>query len=191
MVFSLLPIPQTSLPSIYLGVPLFFGNFRHVFFNKMLDSFRTRLAGWKNKCLSFAGRLILVKHALSSISLHISLVIPILCKTCLQMERLMRNLLWSANPDKLSSNLIRWETVCLPKSDGGLGLRRVKEVNETCLMKLGWSAASADSLWAKWFRTRYFKRSSIWDEGILRVAHALGKGFDFYLPTSSKIANGF
>lgn len=161
MMSSLLPIPQASLPSIYLGVPLFFGNSRHAFFNEMLDSFRTRLTRWKTKCLSFARRLILVKHVLSSISLHISLVIPIPNITCLQMERHRRNFLWSANPDKLSSNLITWETVCLPKSEGGLGLFRVKEVNEACLMKLGWSAASADSLWAEWFRTRYFKRSSI------------------------------
>ena len=93
MVSSPIPIPQSSLPSVYLRVPLFFGGSRHVFFIKMLDSIRSRLVGWKSKCLSFAGRLIMVKHVLPSTYLHISLVIPIPSKTCLQIERLLRNFL--------------------------------------------------------------------------------------------------
>lgn len=103
------------------------------------------------------------KHVLSSISIHISLVIPIPSKTGLQMERLMRNFLWSANSKKRCSNFIRLETVCLPKFEGGLGLRSVKEVNDAYLMKVGWTAARADFLWAEWFKPRYFNRSSIWD----------------------------
>lgn len=35
-----------------------------------------------------------------------------------------------------------WEVLCLPKFEGGLGLRKVKEFNEACLLKLGWSAIS-------------------------------------------------
>ena len=113
MVSELLPISQASLPSIYLGVPFFIGTSRHSHFNHLLDSIRARLDGWKAKCLSFAGRLILVKHMLSSIPLHISLVIPIPSKTCLQIERLMRNFLWSSSYDNKMSNFVNWEkSVC-------------------------------------------------------------------------------
>ena len=160
MIKGLLHIPQALLPSTYLGVPIFLGSSRHSHFNLILDSIRSRLAGWKFKCLSFAGRLIMVKHVLSSIPLHISLAIPIPSKTCPQIERLMRNFLWLVSPEKMCS-LVNWETVCLPKTEGGLGLRRVKDFNEACMMKLGWSAVSIDSLWAGWFCARYFRRSSI------------------------------
>ena len=98
------------------------------------------------KCLSFVGRLILVKHVLSSIPLHISLAIPVPRKTSFLIESLMRNFLWFASSEKQRSNLVNWDLVCLPKTEGGLGLRRVKEFNEACLFKLGWSAASSDSL---------------------------------------------
>ena len=104
----------------------------------------------------------MVKHILSSIPLHISLAIHIPSKICLQIERLMGNLLWSANPERTRSNLVKWEIVCLPKSEGGLGLRRVKEFNEACMLKLGWYTVTADYLWAKWFRARYIRCSSIW-----------------------------
>ena len=56
-----------------------------------------------------------------------------------------------------SNNLVRWETVCFPRSEGGIGLHRVNEFNEACLLKLDWSASSIDSLWANWFCVRYFR----------------------------------
>ena len=77
----------------------------------------------------------------------------------------MRNFLWSGSSETTRSNLVKWETVCLLKQEGGLGLRRTKEFNEACLVKLGWSAATLDSLWAIWFHARYFKESSIWFSG--------------------------
>lgn len=111
----LIPIPKASLPSTYLGVPLFFGSSRHFHFNRMLDSLRAMLERWKTKYLSFARRLILVKHVLSSIPLHISLVILIPSKTCNLIESLMRNFRWSANSERKRSHMVRWETIYLPK----------------------------------------------------------------------------
>ena len=69
MVSSLLQINQATLPSVYLGIPLFISSARHLHFQKVMDSIRLRLVGWKTKCISFAGRLILVRHVLSSIHL--------------------------------------------------------------------------------------------------------------------------
>lgn len=106
--------------------------------------------------------LILVKHVLSSRPLHIALVIPLSSKTFLQIEWLMRNLLWSVDPIKSGSNYVRWETICLPKSEGGMGLRRLKELKKACLLKLGWSAVTKTSLWAKWFSAKYCRGNSIW-----------------------------
>ena len=87
-----------------------------------MDSISSRLFGWKAKCLSFVGRLTLVKHVLSTIPIHISLVLPLPSGTSLLLERLMRNFLWSSNPEKQGTNFIRREKVCLPKPEGGLGL---------------------------------------------------------------------
>ncbi|XXG42272.1 hypothetical protein AAC387_Pa01g2591 [Persea americana] len=100
MVSGLLQINPATLPSVYVGVPLFFGSARHGYFNKIMDFFSLRVSGWKAKCFSFAGRLILVKHVLSSIPIHISLVLPLHSRTRLLLERLMRNFIWSFNPAK-------------------------------------------------------------------------------------------
>ena len=106
MIIGLLPIPRASLTLVYLGVPIFFGTSRHSHFTQILDSIRARLDGWKAKCLSFAGRLIMVKHVLSSIHLHISLVTPIPRKTSLQIDCLLKNFLWSSSSEKKRSNMV-------------------------------------------------------------------------------------
>ena len=42
--------------------------------------------------------------------------------------------------------MVKWVQVCLSKVEGGLGLWRVKEFNEACLLKMGWLAATFDTL---------------------------------------------
>ena len=117
----------------------------------------------------------MIKHVLSSIPLHISLVIPIPNKTSLQIERLMRNFLWSSSSDKKRSNLVKWGLPCVRKNEGGLGLCRVKEFNDACLLKLGWTAATSDSLWATWFRGRYFRNSPICFSGNPKAGSCIWK----------------
>ena len=107
MISKIIPITRASLPSVYLGVHLFFGTSRHSHFNQLLDSIRARLNWWKAKCPSFIGRLIMVKHVLSSIPLYISPVIPIPSKTILQIERLMHKFLWSSSSEKKRSNMVK------------------------------------------------------------------------------------
>lgn len=189
----LIPIPKTSLRTTYLGVPLFFGSSRHFHFNRMLDSLRAMLERWKTKYLSFARRLILVKHVLSSIPLHISLVILIPSKTCNLIESLMRNFRWSANSERKRSHMVRWETIYLPKLEGGLGLPRIKELNEACMLYLGWFAATSDSTWARWFRYRYFRSSSIWNPSNPVAGSCIWKrikALSFFLQRDSKCILG-
>lgn len=60
----------------------------------------------------------------------------------------MKNFLWSAETTRSRRNFIRWQVVCLPTEEGGLGIRRLQEQNEVSFLKLGWQAASSHSLWA-------------------------------------------
>ena len=58
---------------------------------------------------------------------------------------------------------IRWEYVCLPKEEGGLGLRRVKDSNDATVMKHIWNMFyRKDSLWVAWVQRIYLKQGSLW-----------------------------
>ena len=159
---SILAIPQSHLPSTYLGIPLFLGSLRHKHFTKLLNFLRSRLDGWKMKSLSFTGRLVLVRNVLASIPLHISKAIPIPIRTCLQIEKTMRKFLWSSNSTSSKGHIVRWDIICLPMKEGGLGIRRVSEINDASMLRLGWEAVITSFLWATWFKKRCFKNFSIW-----------------------------
>lgn len=146
-----------NLPCRYLGAPLLLRCPRKTHFEDLLASIKARLGGWKAKGLSFADRLVLIKHVLSSMPLHIAMVRPLLKSTCHSIKRLMRNFLWSRSEDKQRSHYVNWKRICLSKQERGLGIRYLSEVTNACLLKLGCRAISSFGLWASWLCSRYLK----------------------------------
>ena len=74
--------------------------------------------------------------------------------------------MWSGlqlNPNKAK---VSWDEICIPKKEGGLGLRSLREANEVSSVKLIWRLLSSqDSLWVKWTRMNLLKRESRWSMG--------------------------
>ncbi|GJX38722.1 RNA-directed DNA polymerase, eukaryota, reverse transcriptase zinc-binding domain protein, partial [Tanacetum coccineum] len=59
-----------KLPFLYLGLPIGINMGRIENWNIMVDKFKSKLADWKAKMISFGGRLTLVKSVLGSLSLY-------------------------------------------------------------------------------------------------------------------------
>ena len=56
-----------DFPIKYLGVPLHFTNLRKEDLQPIVDKIIKRIAGWKGRLLSYAGRLVILKACLASI----------------------------------------------------------------------------------------------------------------------------
>ena len=57
----------------------------------------------------------------------------------------------------------RWESVCLPKEEGGLGPRRVKDSNDASVMKHIWNLLyRKDFLSVAWVQKIYLRQGSLW-----------------------------
>ncbi|KAF6141407.1 hypothetical protein GIB67_021223 [Kingdonia uniflora] len=114
-------------------------------------------------------------------------------------ERIINNFLWSGDPVKKKFLTIKWAKVCKHPSEGGIGIKSLKDINIAMLMKLGWAFLSDHEPWAKFLQakfqnkegllTQYYKNSSIWTglkEAIVTVnAHSKwingsGKNTDFW-----------
>ena len=158
---SILSIQESTSMLRYLGVPVVFGTPKRHHFSPSIDSIYAKLLDWKANSLSFAGRLILIKHVLSSIPIHNVDGPPIPASTCNQIERLMGNFLWPGNASSLKLNYVNWAIVCLPKIEGGLGIMKIADINNACFIKFGWQTTNENSLWALWFKECYFKKNTI------------------------------
>ena len=72
--------------------------------------------------------------------------------------------LWSGSPNVTSREKIAWEEVCLSYEEGGLGIRRVKEVTTVFGLKLIWKLfSSSHSLWVKWVKHHLLRHETLWD----------------------------
>nr|XP_043613006.1 uncharacterized protein LOC122584974 [Erigeron canadensis] len=55
-------------------------------------------------------------------------------------------------------------TICLPKSEGGLGIRIIADVNKALMLNHVWSILNnRESLWVKWIHSYRLKARSLWD----------------------------
>lgn len=59
-------------------------------------------------------------------------------KKCIKdIQRLQRKFVWGDTDTKRNYHALNWDTVTLAKSDGGLRLRDLEVMNQSCIMKLG------------------------------------------------------
>ena len=80
-----------------------------------------------------------------------------------KIEQLFSSFLWAENLGNSRQAKVRWDSISLPKEEGGLGLRRIKDSNDTNVMKQIWNLFyRKDSLWVAWVRRLYLRRGSLW-----------------------------
>ena len=87
---------RKQFPVRYLGAPLFIGRAKEVYYSDLCQKVLNTVLSWKSRLLSFGEKLILIKHVLSSIPIHL-LVVGVMPKGVFRMlERLCVDFLWGA-----------------------------------------------------------------------------------------------
>ena len=125
LAFAVEPIgcQLAQFPCRYLGLPLSDGRLKRNDFQFLLDKFMKKLAGWKAKWISMAGRLTLVNVVLSALPAYQLIAIFHPKWLIRQIDKLRRAFLWSAESSVSGGKcLVNWRTCCLPKQLGGLGI---------------------------------------------------------------------
>ncbi|CAH9139232.1 unnamed protein product [Cuscuta epithymum] len=151
----LLHMTRTSLPMKYLGSSLHKGINRKNYCKDILQSFDKKLTIWKQRNLSFGGRLILIKYVLNTIPLHTLAVdtLPKAVSKCL--EKKMSHFLWGSNATKNKFHWIRWKDICLPYDEGGLNIRSLIDIEKAYSLKLWWKWRCNKSFWATFCNAKY------------------------------------
>ncbi|XP_019087404.1 PREDICTED: uncharacterized protein LOC109127278 [Camelina sativa] len=82
-----------------------------------------------------------------------------------EIDKLCSAFLWSGPALNVKKAKVAWSEVCLPKSEGGLGLRSLEEANKLSVLKLIWRLLSAKgSLWVDWVKRYLIRSGSLWAE---------------------------
>ena len=94
-----------SFPIKYLGVPLHFNKLKRKDIQPIVNKLMNRVAGWKGKLLSSAGKLILLRSCLSSIPIYLLSVIKFPKWAIENINSHMANFLWSDQDGKQKYHL--------------------------------------------------------------------------------------
>ncbi|KAH0655402.1 hypothetical protein KY285_030284 [Solanum tuberosum] len=119
------------------------------------------------RVLSFGGRITLIKHALQSIPIHTMAILSPPSTTIKYIETIIADFYWGRNRNKRKYHWASLDTMSLPYTEGGVGIRRLSDIC-TCLQyKQWWNFRSKVSLWSQFLKDKYCQR-----------AHPVAKKFD-------------
>jgi hypothetical protein len=101
----------------------------------IISYIRSRLAAWKGKMLSIAGRISLIKSVLNSLPLFYMSMFLVLKGIIGSISTIIRKFFLSGNLDTFKICKVAWFKVIQPKSEGGLGLGSLYNKSMTLLLK--------------------------------------------------------
>ncbi|CAN1768790.1 Putative ribonuclease H protein At1g65750 [Linum perenne] len=183
----------------YLGVPILHGRVTKYTYDYLLDHLDSRLAGWKAENLSLTGRVSLASSVLNSLPCYVMQTAFLPVSLCDKIDRKIRNFIWGSSNGVRKLHNVNWETVCKPKSLGGLGLRSARELNQAFLMKVVWGIINKPhELWVQTLMTKYLIRnemgftlkrkagfSALW-RGVLKVWNHTLQGIQWSIKDGQK-----
>jgi hypothetical protein len=111
---------QGSIPFKYLGLPIGANPRRESTWFPLVDHFRKRLFSWRNKHISFGGRIVLINSVLNAIPIFYLSFMKIPTMVWKKVVRIQREFLWGGVRGGKKVSWIKWEVVCKDKKKGGL-----------------------------------------------------------------------
>ena len=164
IILGILPFDIGKIPFKYLGIPMCVNMlFKRDCF-ALVDKIKLRVCNWKNKMLSFAGRLQLINSVLTSIHVYWASIFKIPIATIREIEMICRNFLWANGEVVRGKAKVKWSDVCKPKINGGLGIKDLRFWNDALLIKHIWNLISnKKSLWVQWVRENYIGDGNFWE----------------------------
>ena len=72
-------------------------------------------------------------------------------------------------------HLVKWETMCLDKRKGGLGIKSLTLLNKAFLCKWSWCFSNEKgALWNDFIRGKYGEENGGWATCVVRIGYGVG-----------------
>ncbi|GJW84185.1 hypothetical protein Tco_0157330 [Tanacetum coccineum] len=163
-IMQILPFEEGRLPVKYLGVPLVTSRLIFRDCKELIEKVQNRVDNWKNKSLSIAGRLQLIQSVIGSLHVFWASVFVLPSQVLRDIEQIMRGFLWSHGLFKRGHAKVAWNVVCLPRKEGGLGIRRLDFFNKALMITHLWKLINnKESLWVQWIHAYKLLGRNFWE----------------------------
>lgn len=134
---AILRVQHAIDPGNYLGLPLSVPHSKTHACKQVQEKLNIRLVGWKARSLSQAGCAVLIQSVASSIPSYIMSVSKLSKRVSRAIDIRLKKKFWGFDDVSRRFHPKSWESICKPKSCGGLGLRKMEDLNRALVAKLG------------------------------------------------------
>ena len=184
---NLIGLNQPTSKNFYLGLPTHIQRGHQAQFNTILEKINSRISGWKAKILSQAAKATLIKSVLSSIPSYWMSSFKLPKSICSKIDAKLRDFFWGFIDSGHHMYPKAWDSLCKPKSAGGLGFRRAHDINNALISKLGWIiASSADKPWANLLQSKYLRGRPFLTSTLQQNSSYIWKGIHKSIPLIKK-----
>jgi hypothetical protein len=157
-VTRLLNCKRGSFPFTYLGFTMSDHKLSIADNEPLVAVVGKRAAPWQGRFMSSAARLTLIDACLSNLPMHTMGLFLLADGTHASFDKHMNRFFWEGQGTKKKYHLVKWQYICQPKGQGGLGVTDTKLMNIALMTK--WiqrcfSGQNEDLLWLKLLRAKY------------------------------------
>ncbi|KAI5327836.1 hypothetical protein L3X38_027232 [Prunus dulcis] len=101
--------PLTEDLGKYLGMPMLHSRITKLTYGSLIDKVHKRLASWKSKFLSLAGRATLIQAVTSAVPIYAMQTSKLPVSVGQELDKLNRNFFWGGSEKKLKIHLCQWD----------------------------------------------------------------------------------
>ena len=148
-------------PFRYLGLPMHTRKLSNKDWRVIENRIENKLSGWKGKMLSVGGRLVLINSVLSSLPMFMLSFFEIPKGVLEKIDCFRSRFYWQSEQHKRKYRLAKWEILCQPKLQGGLGIHNLELQNKCLLSKWLFKLLNEDGLWQELLRNKYLKDKTL------------------------------
>ena len=130
-------------------------------FREIQEHISNRVLGWKEKFISKAGQVILIKTVVQAIPTYSMNLFNLPKSLCYNIKSILARYWWGQKKDERKLHWINRQKLCAGKASGGMGFRDINAFNLAMLAKQAWRLIQCThSLFYRAYKTRYFPNCS-------------------------------
>ncbi len=147
-----------SYPFKYLGIPMHFRKLSNKHWKVTEERIEKKLSSWKGKHLSVGGRLVLINSILLSLAMFMTSFFEVPKGVLRKIDYYRLRFFWQLDDHKKKYRLTRWDIVCQPKDQGGLGIQEIQ--NKCILSKWLFKLINEEGVWQDLLKRKYLYNKS-------------------------------
>lgn len=133
-ILEVLGMSECTHNSKYLSLPFCRHHMKSEAFQDIIGKVEQKLAGRKSKVLSYAERSIFIQVVAQTLPTYTMQTYAVPAGICRRIDGHLRDFWWGFPKDSKRHLYFKsWPSICAPKEAGGLGFRKMQDMNEAFL----------------------------------------------------------